>query len=230
MYLNRSHRKEAILVNGIYYLHSPIGFANTQIARFMGPTWGPSGADTTQVGPMLAPWTLLSGYITRWVGIAMFCLRALSCLCYWYIETFRKYIPTCSSLSLISMGQHSWRSPARAVITSCHANAFRVIRPSQSTDNRELWCFTALVVAPTNCWINSRVSGRAASWRWYAVTVIHCLSLNHVCSTLSPRLSHWSPARGTRMQQVSHVTLRRKYMTGGISFYNTVFLVTRTVY
>ena len=30
------------------------------IARFMGPTWGPSGADRTQVGPMLAQWTLLS--------------------------------------------------------------------------------------------------------------------------------------------------------------------------
>ena len=26
----------------------------------MGPTWGPSGADRTQVGPMLAQWTLLS--------------------------------------------------------------------------------------------------------------------------------------------------------------------------
>ena len=31
------------------------------IARLMGPAWGPSGADRTQVGPMLAPWTLLSG-------------------------------------------------------------------------------------------------------------------------------------------------------------------------
>ena len=31
------------------------------IARFMRPTWGPSGADRTQVGPMLAPWTLQSG-------------------------------------------------------------------------------------------------------------------------------------------------------------------------
>ena len=30
------------------------------IARFMGLKWGPSGADRTQVGPMLAPWTLLS--------------------------------------------------------------------------------------------------------------------------------------------------------------------------
>ena len=34
----------------------------TQIARFMGPTWGPPGDDRTQVGPMLAPWTLLSDY------------------------------------------------------------------------------------------------------------------------------------------------------------------------
>ena len=30
------------------------------IARFIGPTWGPSGANRTQLGPMLAPWTLQS--------------------------------------------------------------------------------------------------------------------------------------------------------------------------
>ena len=35
----------------------------TLITRFMGPTWGPSGADRTQMGPILAPWTLPSGYI-----------------------------------------------------------------------------------------------------------------------------------------------------------------------
>ena len=35
----------------------------SQRARFMGPLWGPSGADRTQVGPMLAPWTLLSGMV-----------------------------------------------------------------------------------------------------------------------------------------------------------------------
>ena len=33
----------------------------TQIAKFMGPTWGPSGSFRPQMGPMLAPWTLLSG-------------------------------------------------------------------------------------------------------------------------------------------------------------------------
>ena len=37
------------------------------IARFRGPTWGPSGADRTPVGPMLAPWILLSGiWIEFW--------------------------------------------------------------------------------------------------------------------------------------------------------------------
>ena len=34
----------------------------TLMARFLRPTWGPSWADRTQVGPRLAPWTLLSGY------------------------------------------------------------------------------------------------------------------------------------------------------------------------
>ena len=37
------------------------------IARFVGQTWGPSGADRTQVSPKLAPWTLLSG--TLWSAV-----------------------------------------------------------------------------------------------------------------------------------------------------------------
>ena len=35
----------------------------TQIAKFMGPTWGPPGSCRTQMGPMLASWTLLSGHL-----------------------------------------------------------------------------------------------------------------------------------------------------------------------
>ena len=30
----------------------------------MVPTWGPSGADRSQVGPMLVPWTFLYGYVS----------------------------------------------------------------------------------------------------------------------------------------------------------------------
>ena len=41
------------------YYH--VGYSmSSQIARFMGPRWGLPEADRTQVGPMLAPWTLLS--------------------------------------------------------------------------------------------------------------------------------------------------------------------------
>ena len=43
-------------------LISRISCSPILMARLMWPTWGPSGADRTQVGPMLAPWTLLSGY------------------------------------------------------------------------------------------------------------------------------------------------------------------------
>ena len=33
----------------------------SQITKFMGPIWGPSGSCRPQMVPMLAPWTLLSG-------------------------------------------------------------------------------------------------------------------------------------------------------------------------
>ena len=33
----------------------------SRITKFVGPTWGPSGSCRPQMGPMLAPWTLLSG-------------------------------------------------------------------------------------------------------------------------------------------------------------------------
>ena len=54
----------------------------------MGPTWGPPGADRTQVGPMLDPWTLLSGialhmcvllYVVLLMCVQVICLRI--CLC-----------------------------------------------------------------------------------------------------------------------------------------------------
>ena len=36
----------------------------TQIAKFMGPTWGPPGSCRPQMSPILAPQTLLSGHCT----------------------------------------------------------------------------------------------------------------------------------------------------------------------
>ena len=36
-----------------------------QVARFMGPTWGQPGPCRPQMGPMLAPWSLLSGTLSH---------------------------------------------------------------------------------------------------------------------------------------------------------------------
>ena len=65
------------------------------IARFMGPTRGPSGADRTQVGPMLASWTLLSGVppnLKRPEAILQFCpllfIRKCSCKNACYIHLY----------------------------------------------------------------------------------------------------------------------------------------------
>ena len=37
----------------------------SQIAKFMGSTWGAPGSCQSQMGPMLAPWTLLSGVLPQ---------------------------------------------------------------------------------------------------------------------------------------------------------------------
>ena len=49
-------------LNRVNPMNAPVPVTSL-IARFMGPTWDPSGADRTQVGPMLTPWTLLSGVV-----------------------------------------------------------------------------------------------------------------------------------------------------------------------
>ena len=56
------------------------------IARFMGPIWGPPGADRTQMGPMLAPWTLLSGSLLLpwqqwWIAIVRHNIHSRVYLC-----------------------------------------------------------------------------------------------------------------------------------------------------
>ena len=38
----------------------------SQIGKFMGSTWGPPGSCRSQIGPMLAPWTLLPGLQMGW--------------------------------------------------------------------------------------------------------------------------------------------------------------------
>ena len=57
----------------------------TLIARFMGPTWGPPGAESTWVGPMLAPWTLLSGQLCKTLVVSLL-LACISFSSHDYLE------------------------------------------------------------------------------------------------------------------------------------------------
>ena len=59
--------------------------AMTQIAKFMGPTWGPPGSYRPQMGPMLAPWTLLSGDVHESPCACDPYLDAGSC-CIWQVD------------------------------------------------------------------------------------------------------------------------------------------------
>ena len=43
----------------------------SQITKFMGPTWAPPGSCRPQMGPMLAPWTWLSGISIIRQGISI---------------------------------------------------------------------------------------------------------------------------------------------------------------
>ena len=48
-------------------MYTKIECIPSQIAKFMGPTWGPTGSCRPQMSPMLAPWTLLLG---MWINFA----------------------------------------------------------------------------------------------------------------------------------------------------------------
>ena len=63
--------------NGSQRINPCMSKTTTLITRFMGPTRGPSGADRPQVGPMLAPWTLLSGKSYRHIWCVFYTLSYL---------------------------------------------------------------------------------------------------------------------------------------------------------
>ena len=60
---NRVHSLGSFSPREINIPAFPNLFNPSQIAKFMGPTWGPHGSYRPQMGPMLAPSTLLSGIL-----------------------------------------------------------------------------------------------------------------------------------------------------------------------
>ena len=71
---------------------------SSQIAILMWPTWGPPRFCWPQVGPMLAPWTLLSGMCTIYPG---------SCSNTWYPSDTHLQ-PESIKISFAQNGVHRW--------------------------------------------------------------------------------------------------------------------------
>ena len=59
--LKVTHVSKRVLVNNHTDYWGVMGMWHYPDSKVHGANMGPSGADRTQVGPMLAPWTLLSG-------------------------------------------------------------------------------------------------------------------------------------------------------------------------
>ena len=69
--MHRRHKIQQKYTLAYYWVTNFRSHLPPQLARFMGPTWGPSGAERTQVGPMLAPWTMLSGAVMLYADLSL---------------------------------------------------------------------------------------------------------------------------------------------------------------
>ena len=81
----------------------------SQIARFLGPTWGPPGSCRPQMGPMMAPWTLLSGVSY----FAVFC-HGLAVIDFDILQAYltgTRAIPNCTSASKVTLKNMGNPSP-----------------------------------------------------------------------------------------------------------------------
>ena len=73
----------------------------SQIAKFMGPTWGPPGSCRPQMSLMLAPWTLLSGmltslYLTELIFVG-YGLVSVTCIWWYKLELMSTFTLSCIS-------------------------------------------------------------------------------------------------------------------------------------
>ena len=84
------------------------GLVQALEASFMGPTWGPPGADRTQVGPMWATRKLLSGICSTSSVLAMVILQ--SCTKPSILWTFIIYLTRSSQFSIVKHLERSWTS------------------------------------------------------------------------------------------------------------------------
>ena len=142
---------------------------NSLVARFMGPTWGQSGADRIQVGPMLALWTLLYGLKRHALDFTHYrelhpvsisektCYRKIS----WSLEAARSVVRivrslwnlTGASAALLPMCLSNFKairqfkvpiSWLRDFTRSYDKTYFRILRRGPGVSNTSSWWNTSL--------------------------------------------------------------------------------------
>ena len=98
---------------------------STQIAKFMGPTWGPPGSCRPQMGPILAPWILLTrkSFIVLPGSEPGHCIKE-----YWHIAnpTSDNKTRVYHEKKSISMNGHIWRGFNSLIYLSIVAYLFYV--------------------------------------------------------------------------------------------------------
>ena len=108
--------------------------AASQTTRFMGPTWSPPGPCGPQVGPMLAPWTLLSGMLYTMSSYIVQCYKETQlwslCKCHTQITkaimlhvNISPLISNKWTLHDLSLRPASFMADQRADLSTKHATA-----------------------------------------------------------------------------------------------------------
>ena len=160
----------------------------------MGSTWGPSGANRTQVGPMLAPWTLLSGECSVYMH---------TFVCYFMISFtvfggMNSQTPLNGVLFDITKKHRFWNERRRLSSTNC----FRVLNivavwyciqilPVQKLQNKIHTFRTVLIFIKRNsyyiniqkntstelCWYASQ-----ACWSFVQLDILRVCNYNSMCN------------------------------------------------
>ena len=134
----------------------------TQIAKFIGPAWGPHGSYRPQMDPMLAPWILLSGWLPFLLHpvTKMPSIRLVSCYtgpCYIprifcvpiNIEFCKRLACVSSFIWIVQRSRNCWKFymswllvtvPFEVLKFGSHGNMSHVLQQRKRSANRQVSC------------------------------------------------------------------------------------------
>ena len=145
--LNLTRVKKPAKVNSLTCLF-------TNITNSMGPTWGPPGSCRPQMGPMLAPWTLLLQHLwsyiftllvsskraTLWLQVTIWCIIKYRPLLQWliYMRKSGPWLRPQRKFYVKSTVQLIWSWPNLMTPVACLTRIFCL--PA----NEKTWCASKL--------------------------------------------------------------------------------------